>query len=72
MTANCKISNSKKLVKPTPLIRPTVLLLLVLTIFTVFVNLSFAHPSSGIVVDQKGNVYFSDLSRGLLIRAGAH
>jgi hypothetical protein len=25
-----------------------------------------AHPSSGIVVDQRGNVFFSDLSRGLL------
>src|SRR5882762_410651 len=24
------------------------------------------HPSSGIVVDQQGNVFFSDLSRGLL------
>ena len=24
------------------------------------------HPSSGIVVDRQGNVYFSDLSRGLL------
>jgi hypothetical protein len=25
-----------------------------------------AHPSSGIVVDEKGQVYFSDLSRGVL------
>src|SRR5882757_1925327 len=25
-----------------------------------------AHPSSGIVVDEQGNVFFSDLSRGLL------
>src|SRR5207247_2603003 len=25
-----------------------------------------AHPSSGIVVDRQGNVFFSDLSRGLL------
>jgi sugar lactone lactonase YvrE len=25
-----------------------------------------AHPSSGIVVDQQGNVFFSDLDRGLL------
>ncbi len=25
-----------------------------------------AHPSSGIVVDRSGNVYFSDLSRGLI------
>jgi sugar lactone lactonase YvrE len=25
-----------------------------------------AHPSSGIVVDQQGNVFFSDLSRGVL------
>src|SRR6266566_9249415 len=25
-----------------------------------------AHPSSGIVVDGQGNVFFSDLSRGLL------
>jgi sugar lactone lactonase YvrE len=24
------------------------------------------HPSSGVVVDQRGNVFFSDLSRGLL------
>src|SRR5258708_4012631 len=24
------------------------------------------HPSSGIVVDRQGNVYFSDLTRGLL------
>jgi ABC-type sugar transport system substrate-binding protein len=24
-----------------------------------------SHPSSGIVVDRQGNVYFSDLSRGL-------
>jgi DNA-binding beta-propeller fold protein YncE len=29
-------------------------------------NLTQAHPSSGIVVDPQGNVYFSDLSRGLL------
>ena len=27
---------------------------------------ALAHPSSGIVVDREGNVYFSDLSRGLL------
>lgn len=27
---------------------------------------ALGHPSSGIVVDQQGNVYFSDLSRGLL------
>jgi hypothetical protein len=26
----------------------------------------FGHPSSGIVVDKEGNVFFSDLSRGLL------
>jgi hypothetical protein len=25
-----------------------------------------AHPSSVIVVDQKGNVFFSDLDRGVL------
>jgi sugar lactone lactonase YvrE len=27
---------------------------------------AFAHPSSGIVVDEQGSVYFSDLSRGIL------
>jgi len=42
------------------------LLLLALTICTVFANLSLAHPSAGIVVDQKGQVFFSDLFRGLL------
>ena len=34
---------------------------LVLSAFT-----ASAHPSSGIVVDREGNVFFSDLSRGLL------
>lgn len=57
----------KKLIKQTPCIQPRVMLLLVLTICTIFVSLSLAHPSSGIVVDQKGRVYFSDLSRGLLM-----
>ncbi len=47
-------------------IRPIVMFLLVLTICIVFVSLSLAHPSSGIVVDQNGQVYFSDLFRGLL------
>jgi hypothetical protein len=26
----------------------------------------FAHPGSGIVVDEQGQVFFADLSRGLL------
>src|SRR5262245_60870618 len=47
-------------------LRPLVLLLLILVISFVFVSLSFAHPSSVIVVDRQGQVYFSDLSRGLL------
>jgi hypothetical protein len=40
---------------------PTVVALLSLAIFT-----ASGHPSAGIVVDQQGNVFFSDLSRGLL------
>jgi len=47
-------------------LRPLVVLLLILAIPFVLVSLSFAHPSSGIVVDREGQVYFSDLSRGLL------
>lgn len=37
-----------------------------LTICTVFVTLVLAHPGSGIVVDRKGQVFFADLTRGLL------
>ena len=29
-------------------------------------SIGFAHPSSGIVVDEQGQVFFSDLTRGLL------
>src|SRR4029079_18952982 len=41
-------------------------------VLLVVVRLSFgtftvsAHPSSGIVIDQQGNVFFSDLDRGVL------
>jgi len=56
----------KVMVKLASRIRPIVMFLLVLTICIVFVSLSLAHPSSGIVVDQNGQVYFSDLFRGLL------
>ena len=56
-----------KRLKRTPRIRPVVLFLLILTIFAVFAGLSLAHPSAGIVVDQKGQVFFSDLFRGLLM-----
>lgn len=54
------------LVKQTTRVRTLLLFLLVVAICAVFVRLSFAHPSSGIVVDKKGQVYFSDLFRGLL------
>ncbi len=56
----------REVIKRAPRINPIALLPLVLTICAVFVGLSLAHPSSGIVVDQKGQVFFSDLSRGLL------
>lgn len=54
-------------IKQAPRTRPMALFLLALTICAIFVGLSFAHPSSGIVVDQKGRVFFSDLFRGLLM-----
>jgi hypothetical protein len=31
-----------------------------------FATLSLAHPGSGIVVDAQGNVFVSDINRGLL------
>ncbi len=39
---------------------------LVVFAFSILAITAPAHPSSGIVVDEQGNVFFSDLSRGLL------
>jgi hypothetical protein len=44
-------------------------LFIVLAVVARFIIAAFsalAHPSSGIVVDRRGNIFFSDLSRGLL------
>ena len=60
------LSQANKIGKDLAYLRPLVVLLLILAISFVFVSLSFAHPSSGIVVDRQGQVYFSDLSRGLM------
>ena len=38
----------------------------VVTLLALIAGRASAHPSSGIVVDGQGNVFFSDLSRGLL------
>ena len=51
-------------------INPIVLLPLVLAISGAFAGLSLAHPSSGIVVDEGGNVFFADLTRGLSVPVG--
>src|SRR5437867_10656948 len=42
------------------------LVLVVAALSSVATFTALGHPSSGIVVDQQGNVFFSDLSRGLL------
>jgi hypothetical protein len=44
--------------------------LLAITLYGLVPRCAFAHPGSGIVVDAQGNVYVSDVSRGL-IRFGA-
>jgi hypothetical protein len=33
---------------------------------TLVARTAFGHPSAGIVVDEQGQVYFSDLSRGVM------
>ncbi len=42
------------------------IILAVVAQFSLATFRALAHPSSGIVVDRQGNVFFSDLSRGLL------
>lgn len=65
----CKTLHDRRLnrnTKGTPGINSVTLILTASAICVLFVTLSLAHPSSGIVVDQKGEIYFADLSRGLL------
>jgi hypothetical protein len=45
---------------------PTTVYLIATALFSLTTFTASGHPSSGIVVDQQGNVFFSDLSRGLL------
>jgi sugar lactone lactonase YvrE len=43
----------------------TTVFLIVVALFSFATFTASGHPSSGIVVDQQGNVFFSDLSRGV-------
>jgi len=52
--------------KRVPGINSVTLILTVSVVCVLLVTLSLAHPSSGIVVDHRGEIFFSDLSRGLL------
>src|SRR5436190_3929856 len=44
----------------------TLLMLACAALCSLAVSKCFGHPGSGIVVDHQGNVFFSDVSRGLL------
>jgi sugar lactone lactonase YvrE len=56
----------RSIIKRAPHVKLITLSLAVLTTCAVFATLSLAHPSSGIAIDRNGQVFFADLSRGLL------
>ena len=65
----CKTLHERRLKRGTKRalgINSVTLILTISAVCVLFVTLSLAHPGSGIVVNKKGEIFFADLSRGLL------